>query len=70
MINSGNLAKGTTLMINAQGFESSARGIKDGVTYFGCKKKGPAIINKKRPAINDFIIPTKDKETAQRHRYC
>ncbi len=32
----GRLAKGTELLINAQGLEGSLRAAQDGVTYFGC----------------------------------
>lgn len=42
------------------------RNVKDGYTYLGCKKHG----NKQsgREVINDFVIPSKDKETERRHR--
>lgn len=44
----------------------SLRTQKDGFVYFGCKKHG----NKQNglEVINDFVIPSKDKETEKRHR--
>lgn len=42
------------------------RNAKDGFTYLGCKKHG----NNEHGSniINDFIIPSKDKDTEKRHR--
>ncbi len=39
VINSGNLPKGTILVINALGVENSLRNAQNGFTYFGCKKR-------------------------------
>ena len=39
------------------------RGKRDGYTFIGCKK-----LSQNKEIINDFIIPSKDKETANRHR--
>ena len=44
----------------------SLRTSKDGNTYFGCKKYGNNSQGKE--IINDFIVPSKDKETERRHR--
>lgn len=33
------LPKGQIISINAQGVENSFRNKKDGITYFGCKKR-------------------------------
>ena len=64
VINPGNLPKGTTFMIKAQGLENSLRDSKDGYTYFGCKRKIDNLI------VNDIVIPQKDREltTSQRGR--
>jgi hypothetical protein len=47
------------------------RGKKDGYVFFGCKKhanKNLAGNGMPREIVNDFIIPSKDKETEKRHR--
>lgn len=56
------------LTINAQGLEGSLREMKDGFTYFGCKKKGQKKQGDRKELLNDFIIPSRDPETANRHR--
>lgn len=40
--------------------------MKDGITYFGCKKD--ANQQGTSDVVNDFVIPSKDKETERRHR--
>lgn len=50
------------------GAENSLRGKKDGVTYFGCKKKIKAGDTGLGEIVNDIVIPNKDKETNDRHR--
>lgn len=50
------------------GAEHSLRGKKDGVTYFGCKKKIKAGEKGLGEIVNDVVIPNKDKETNDRHR--
>lgn len=70
VVNSTMLPKGTVIRINAQGIEGSLRNRKDGITYFGCKKKSkPLDPNLETPeVINDYIIRNKDSETNDRHR--
>ena len=41
--------------------------MNDGITYFGSKKSGQLLPGREE-IINDFIIPSKDKETGNRHR--
>lgn len=65
VLSSGKL-KGQVLRINAQGLEGSLRNARDGTVYLGCKKSSGK--SKGEEALNDFIIPSKDKETEQRHR--
>lgn len=49
--------------------ENSERNAKDGFVYFGCKKHGRKHHNELQgEIINDFVIPSKDKETERRHR--
>ena len=48
--------------------ESSDRTSKDGFVYFGCKKHNSKHQGGKREIVNDFVIPSKDKETEKRHR--
>ncbi|CDW73785.1 UNKNOWN [Stylonychia lemnae] len=67
VLSSGPL-KGHILKINAQGLESSERSQKDGFVYFGSKKRSGKRDQYKSEIINDFIIPSKDKETERRHR--
>ena len=72
VMSSGKL-KGQVIRINAQGMEGALRQRNDGFTFFGCKKhdiKKSSAINSGilRSIINDFIIPSKDKETEKRHR--
>ena len=68
ILSSGKL-KNHTMRVNAQGLEGSLRGRKDGYTFFGCKKHGTKkMAGVPRDIINDFIIPSKDKETERRHR--
>jgi hypothetical protein len=55
VINSGNLAKGTELHIFTDGIIDSLRNMKDGYTYFGCKK------NNNGKIVNDFVIPVSEK---------
>jgi len=68
----GNVPIGTVFYINAQGAEQSARGVSDGVTYFGCKKRGyktgKRLRGDKEEVVNDIVIKSKDKETGLRHR--
>ena len=70
---SGNLSPGTIIQINPQGADQSLRNAKDGITYFGCKKRGyqnpkSKIKNKKAPILNDIIIKGKNNVIAQNHR--
>ncbi len=67
-------AKGAELEINAQGLQGSARNAKDGVTYFGCEKalrssseRLGSVPGAVATAINDFVIPIKEAEMAERH---
>lgn len=62
VINSGNIPKGTSFFIKAQGLENSTRNAKDGYTYFGCKRKSDNVI------MNDIVIPLKDRELTASQR--
>ena len=50
--------------------EGSLREKKDGVVYFGCKKKSKPLNEnfESSEILNDFIIRNKDPETNDRHR--
>lgn len=52
------------------GAEGSLRGKKDGITYFGCKKKSKPMNENFEAAeiINDIVIRNKDTDTNNRHR--
>jgi hypothetical protein len=71
ILSSAGKMKGTTLRINAQGLmENSLRGQKnDGLVFFGCKRHNSRkTAGVERQVVNDFVIPSKDKETERRHR--
>jgi len=70
VLNSATLAKDTIIKINAQGVEGSLRGRKDGVTYFGSKKKARPFedINQKPEIVNDYVIRNTDVEINNKHR--
>ena len=54
VINSGNLPKGTVLVINALGVENSLRNAQNGVTYFGCKKRAFKSNDKQKVLYFDY----------------
>jgi hypothetical protein len=69
VISSTSLAKNTTLLITPHGYELSLRGLRDGVTYFGCKKRLKSPFGTGQgEIINDFVIPTKERDLADKHR--
>lgn len=70
VISSSSLQKGRVFTINAQGLADSERNAKDGVTYFGCKKKAKAVNKdlKQKDILNDIIIPAISDEIAKKHR--
>ena len=57
-------------IIVLKGVEGSLRNKKDGITYFGCKKKSKPLNDTREPPeiVNDYIIRNKDVETNDRHR--
>mmetsp|Transcript_1878 Transcript_1878/g.4046 ORF Transcript_1878/g.4046 Transcript_1878/m.4046 type:complete len:297 (-) Transcript_1878:2849-3739(-) len=63
---SATLDKNTAFRINAQGYENSKRDKKDGVTYFGCKRR----LSTQNPgeALNDIVIPNQDPHYDELHR--
>lgn len=58
---------GTQVGISDTGNENSERDLRDGFTFFGCKKSMFFNSNKKK-AVNDFIIPSKNEVAAEQHR--
>lgn len=68
VISSSCLPKSTYLLITPHCYELGLRGIKDGVTYFGCKKRLKAQGTIKGAIVNDFLIPTKERDLADKHR--
>ncbi len=64
------MTPGKIFTITAQGAEESLRGARDGVTYFGSKKRAAksSIHLRKADVLNDIVIKAKDAETAERHR--
>lgn len=59
MLNSGNIPKGTVLLLRPTGLEGGFRGESDGFTYFGVKKKD------KGEVANDFVIPLETNQRGQ-----
>lgn len=59
VVNSGNISKGTRLVMTREGLIGSFRNQRDGITYFGAKKKIKDTI------INDYVIPVGDKQLGQ-----
>jgi len=57
------------LEINAQGLIGSLRNAKDGIVYFGSERVTQNKTTKSEPyeQLNDFIIPIKEAEMAERH---
>ncbi|CAG9329995.1 unnamed protein product [Blepharisma stoltei] len=68
VLSSATLPKNLVISINALGHENSLRDVKDGITYFGCKKRAKSQGIGKGPVINDFVIPSQDKYLAEKHR--
>lgn len=66
VISSSTLPKNLTITINALGCENSLRDARDGVTYFGCKKRLKDASGDKGEIVNDFIIPSHDKTLADK----
>lgn len=79
VISSSTIKRNTEYIITPLGLENSERAAKDGVTYFGVKKKkrvqqdtNTIIEGKaeeiKMAIVNDIVIPIEDKELAEKHR--
>jgi hypothetical protein len=70
VISSSSLPKGTIINVNAQGVEASFRSAKDGITFFGCKKRPKRIAKHIRQTeiLNDYILPAVNKEIGKKHR--
>ena len=67
VLSSSTLKRNTEYNITTLGYESSERALKDGVTYFGVKKKNK-IEDGSLVIVNDIIIPIEDQEIAEQHR--
>ena len=66
VVSSSTLKRNTEYTISPLGYEFSQRSAKDGVTYFGVKKKSRQ--EEGNIVINDIIIPLEDSEIAEQHR--
>lgn len=67
ILSSTTLSKNTVITINPLGCEKSLRTTKDGVAYFGCKKRLKSH-DLSDEILNDFVIPSSDKSIAEKHR--
>ncbi len=67
---SGNLLPGSEINVTAQGLENGCRGERDGVTYFGCKKRSwkSGIRTRQGEIINDVVIKLREKDIGQLYR--
>lgn len=65
---STSLPANSILRITAEGYEYSLRDARDGITYFGCKKRSKREDSRKGDIINDVVMTIADKETADKHR--
>jgi hypothetical protein len=68
VLSSNTLSPGTVLSIGPEGYEHSERRTKDGVTYFGCKKREKATGDKQGAVINDVLMRVTDPEASEKHR--
>ena len=66
VVSSSTLKRNTEYSISPLGYEFSQRAAKDGVTYFGVKKKIRQ--EEGNVVVNDIIIPLEDSEIAEQHR--
>lgn len=68
VLSSTSLPPNSILRLTAEGYEHSLREARDGVTYFGCKKRGKGEEMNKGEVVNDVVMTLADKETAEKHR--
>jgi len=68
ILSSTALPANSALRITAEGYEYSLRDARDGMTYFGCKKRSHGENSLKGDILNDVIMPLTDKEAAEKHR--
>eukprot|EP01022_Parablepharisma_sp_SALTPOND_P029171 TRINITY_DN72718_c0_g1_i1.p1 TRINITY_DN72718_c0_g1~~TRINITY_DN72718_c0_g1_i1.p1 ORF type:complete len:249 (+),score=18.07 TRINITY_DN72718_c0_g1_i1:118-864(+) len=62
VVSSKTLEIGKAFTITAQGLEGGFRDVKDGYTFFGCKKR------RKGEIVNDLVIKEEDKQISERHQ--
>jgi len=67
---SGHLMPGSELVFTPQGYEAGYRKKKDGITYFGCKKRSckSTIHLRHGEIVNDIIVKLKDKAIKEMYR--
>jgi len=68
VLSSNALPQGSVLSIGPEGYGESLRGAKDGITYFGCKRREKATGDKQRSVVNDVLMRVSDAEVAEKHR--
>jgi len=68
VVSSTSLPANSILRVTAEGYEHSLRDARDGVTYFGCKKRGKREDGNKGEVVNDVVMTIADRETAEKHR--
>lgn len=56
------------LRIEPLGYDHSKRGARDGITFFGCKKRGNGKDTERGEVLNDVVIKIPDRELAGKHR--
>ena len=68
ILSSTSLPADSLLRIGPHGYEHSLRGAKDGITYFGCKKRAGREGTRKGEVLNDVVMTITDRDTAEKHR--
>lgn len=68
VVNSSTLARGLTFVISPEGYSKTHRNPRDGVAYFGCKKRSKLPDGTKGPVVNDVVLPLEDPQSADTNR--
>lgn len=68
VVSSNVFGRGVTFVITPNGLSSSSRVPRDGITYFGCKKRAKLPDGQQGPIVNDIIMPLEDPNSAELSR--
>jgi hypothetical protein len=56
------------LEITPSGLKGSLRAARDGVVYFGCKRRAESVQGVKGEVLNDYVIRSEESEVRRHHR--